>query len=81
MNCPSCDRLLYSRIQPKCGHCGAVLPPEVRLPDHEIDEIRQEQKEMAQRRAVARAKEEEEREEQRRRSGGDSPPIPPTFMF
>lgn len=68
MNCPICERLLYSRIQQKCGYCGAVLPPEVRLPDHEIDEIRREQKEMAERRAAAKEKEEEEREEQRKRS-------------
>ena len=61
MNCPSCNRLLYSRIQAKCGHCGAELPPECLLPEVEIDKLRQEQDQIAERRAAAKEEEAAER--------------------
>ena len=67
MNCPSCNRLLYSRIQPKCGHCGAELPPECLLPEVEIEKLRQDQDEIAERRAVAKEEEAAERERQKRK--------------
>ncbi len=67
MNCPNCDRLLYSRLQPKCGFCGEELPPECRLPDHEIDELKEEMRMIDERRAIAKEKEAREREEVRRR--------------
>jgi hypothetical protein len=67
MNCPSCNRLLYSRLQPKCGHCGADLPPECLLPEAEIKELKQEQDEMAKRRTAAKEEEAAELEKRRRR--------------
>jgi hypothetical protein len=81
MNCPNCDRLLYSRIHPKCGHCGIVLPPEWRLPADEIEKIREEQAEIEARRVVAKEKDEEEREAQIRRDRGNSSHVPPGFML
>lgn len=72
MNCPHCDRLLYSRLQQKCGYCGAVLPSECLLPEEEVEKLRQEQVAIAARRVAAREKEEKEREERRRKSNNDS---------
>ncbi|MEZ0386420.1 MAG: hypothetical protein ACAI34_05105 [Verrucomicrobium sp.] len=69
MNCPHCQRLLYSRQNEKCGYCGGVLPPEVRLSPREIAALKTEQKMIAHRRTIAKAKEEEE--EKRRRSQSD----------
>ena len=66
MNCPHCQRLLYSRQHARCGHCGGELPEGVRLADHEIDEMKAEICEIDARRAVAKEKEDREREEQRR---------------
>ena len=43
MNCPSCNRLLYSRQRKTCGFCGATLPPEVLLSEDEIAAIKAEQ--------------------------------------
>lgn len=68
MNCPHCDRLLYSRQHPRCGHCGALLPEELRLAPHEIDEIKAEIREIDARRVKAKEKEAEEREAVRRRN-------------
>lgn len=67
MNCPSCNRLLYSRIQPKCGHCGADLPPECLLPEVEIKKVKQEQDEIAKRRMAAKEEEAAELERRRRK--------------
>jgi hypothetical protein len=67
MNCPHCQRLLYSRQHARCGHCGALLPESVRFADHEIEEMKAEISEIDARRAVAKEQEEQEREEQRRR--------------
>jgi hypothetical protein len=70
MNCPHCDRLLYSRQHPRCGYCGGLLPEEMRLEPHEIDEIKAEIREIDARRAKSKEKEEEEREAVRRRNDG-----------
>ena len=43
MNCPHCDRLLYSRQHQKCGHCGAKLPLEVLFSKEEITALKVEQ--------------------------------------
>ena len=67
MNCPHCQRLLYSRQHARCGYCGGQLPEGVRLAGHEVDEMKAEISEIDTRRAVAKAKEDREREEQRRR--------------
>ena len=69
MHCPHCHRLLYSRQHPRCGYCGGLLPDEVRLADHEIDEMKAEIREIDARRAAAKEKEDREREERRRREG------------
>jgi hypothetical protein len=80
MNCPHGQRLLYSRQHPRCGYSGGLLPDEVRLADHEIDEMKAEIREIDARRAVAKEKEERELEERRRdqrnRSTGYFPPGP-----
>lgn len=68
MNCPECDRLIYSRIHPKCGYCGAVLPPECRLSDDEIGAIKEEIAEIRKQRAIAKEIEEERKAEERKRS-------------
>ena len=68
MNCSHCHRLLYSRQHPRCGHCGGLLPEEMRLAPHEIDEIKAEIREIDARRAKAKEKDEEEREAARRRN-------------
>lgn len=77
MNCPNCQRLLYSRIQPKCGHCGVVLPKECRLEDHEIDEIRGEIRQIEERRSAAREREEEEEKQRVGKQSGAVPFVPP----
>ncbi len=61
MNCPHCQRLLYSRRHPNCGFCGGDLPPEVMLEEHIIAELKEEQAQIAARRARNEAKDEEER--------------------
>src|SRR5689334_20375889 len=58
MNCPNCDRLLYSRQHKTCGFCGAELSSEVRLSDEEIAAMKAEQEAIAVRRAIAKAEEE-----------------------
>jgi hypothetical protein len=76
MNCPSCNRLLYSRTRKTCGFCGADLPLEVRLSDDEIAAIKAEQEAMAIRRAKDKAKDEEERKKRiAQDSGYYTPPI------
>ena len=65
MNCPNCNRLLYSRIQPKCGYCGAVLPSECRLPEEEVEKLKEEQAAIAARRVAAKEKEENEEKERK----------------
>lgn len=68
MNCPHCQRLLYSRQHARCGYCGGQLREGVRLTDHEIDEVKSEISEIDARRAIAKEKADREREEQRRRN-------------
>jgi ribosomal protein L37E len=68
MNCPKCQRVIYSRQQARCGYCGEPLPESMRLAPHEIDEIKSEIKEIDQRRAKAKEAEEREREATRRRN-------------
>jgi hypothetical protein len=67
MNCPYGQRLLYSRQHLKCGHCGRELPERYRLSEDEIEEIKTENRAIAERRAAAKLKEEEELREYRRR--------------
>ena len=61
VNCPICQRLLYSRRHKKCDFCGAVLPPEALLSEEEITAIKSEQDEIAKRRAADKKEEEEKR--------------------
>ena len=68
MNCPHCQRVIYSRQQPRCGYCGESLPESMRLSPPEIDEIMSEIREIEARRAIAKEKEEEERQAIRRRN-------------
>lgn len=80
VNCPHCQRLLYSRQHRRCGYCGGLLPEDVRLADHEIDEMKTEISEIDARRAVAKEEEEKERaERQRRRQNLDLPYSPGGF--
>jgi hypothetical protein len=68
MNCPHCNRLLYSRRHKTCGFCGGALPPEFVFSEEKIAELDAEKEAIAERRAQAKAKEEEER--QRRSDDG-----------
>jgi hypothetical protein len=68
MNCPHCQRVIYSRQHPRCGYCGADLPADLLLPAHEVDEMKAEMREIEVRRQEAKAKEEVEREATRRRN-------------
>ena len=77
MNCPTCNRLLYSRQHKTCGFCGTELPPEVLLSEDEIDATKAEQEAISVRRAEAKAKEEEDRKKQVTSDGGFD--VPPTF--
>jgi hypothetical protein len=61
MNCPHCQRLLYSRSHPKCGFCGGELPPEAMLEEYVIAELKEELAQIEARRAMHKAKDEEER--------------------
>jgi hypothetical protein len=70
MNCPHCQRLLYSLRRETCGYCGGELPAEMRLSEEEIAAQRAEVEVMNRRRAVAKEKEEKEREAARKRSDG-----------
>ena len=68
MNCPRCDRLLYSLSRPTCGYCGAVLPAEILLSDEERDRIKQERVQIEIRRAIDKEKEEIRKKEERRKT-------------
>lgn len=68
MTCPHCQRVLYSRQHPRCGHCGADLPDHLRLTTLEVATMKAEMREIEQRRQVAKEQEEEEREATRRRN-------------
>jgi hypothetical protein len=70
MNCPHCQRLLYSGQHRHRGFCGKQLPKEFLLSDGEVVALKAEQDQIAVRRAAAKAKEEEEKERQKR--NGDS---------
>lgn len=70
MNCPSCNRLLYSRRHKTCGFCGAELPAEALFSQEEIAAIDAEKEELAKRRTKAKQKEEEEKEKQAAASAG-----------
>jgi hypothetical protein len=75
MNCPHCNRLLYSRQHKSCGFCGAQLPPEMLLSDEEIAALKAEQNAIAERRALAKEKEDEERKRREAQSGDHMPPM------
>lgn len=76
MNCPHCDRVLYSRTRETCGYCGGVLPAEFRLPETDVRKIQAEKRAMESRRKLAKAKEEEERAQQSKRANdGYFPPV------
>lgn len=72
MNCPSCNRLLYSRRRTHCD-CGAELPPECRFTEDEIEELDLDRERLAARRAAFKAKEEEEKKKQGDGGGFDAP--------
>jgi hypothetical protein len=42
--CPKCDALIYSRKPRICGHCGALLPPELLLTDQEAEALEDERR-------------------------------------
>lgn len=70
MNCPACQRPVYSRQHQTCGYCGAELPPSMWLKEHEVDEMKEEMKAIDKRRAADREKEAKLVEERRRRDHG-----------
>lgn len=45
-HCPQCKRLIYDRMNPVCGYCGAALPKEFRLSAEEIAAIQKEKAEL-----------------------------------
>lgn len=71
MNCPACQRPVYSRQHQTCGYCGVELPPEIWLKSREINAIKEEMKAIDKRRAVDREKEAKLREERIRRHKGE----------
>jgi hypothetical protein len=75
MNCPKCQRRLYSRQHKTCGFCGSELPPEVLPSAEEIAALKAEQEAIAERRAIAKEKEEEERKQREAQSGDHMPPM------
>jgi hypothetical protein len=72
MNCPHCQRLLYSRRHQTCGFCGGELPAECLLSEYEVAEIKEEQQEIAARRARDKEKEEEVRRQSSGSGGNDT---------
>ena len=75
MNCPHCNRLIYSRRRKHCDFCGNELPPECLFSEDEIEELDRQRQLLAERRAAFKAKEEEEKKKQA--DGGD---LGPTMM-
>lgn len=75
MNCPHCDRLLYSRQHKVCGFCGGELSEEFLLAEHEVAELKDEMKVIGERMARDKAKEEERNKRRSGDGGGDFPPI------
>ncbi|BCU75495.1 hypothetical protein llg_02100 [Luteolibacter sp. LG18] len=67
MNCPECQRPVYSRQHGTCGYCGAPLPPEMRLSPEEKAALQSEMEAIKARMAVAREREQEEAEERAKR--------------
>ena len=61
MNCPHCQRVLYSRKRKTCGFCGKELPPECLFSEMEMAKINAEQQAIEQRRKDDKAKEEKNR--------------------
>jgi hypothetical protein len=63
MKCPQCKRVLYSRLHPRCGDCGGLLPQKLKFTARELAEIRAEMRgiELRRQQAKAKLKEEEER--------------------
>lgn len=70
MNCPHCQRLLYSRRHKACGFCGKTLPSEFLFTAAEAAKVKKAQEAIEQRRVLAKAKEEEERKQQAGDDGG-----------
>ena len=60
VNCPTCNRLLYSRRFAKCGFCGAAIPENLRFTDAEIAALDKQIAESAKQRELAREKAEKE---------------------
>ena len=75
MNCPHCDRLLYSRQHKVCGFCGGELSGKFLLAEHEVAELKDELKEIAERMARDKAKEEERNKRRSGDGGGDAGPV------
>jgi len=73
MNCPHCDRLLYSRQHRKCGFCGGELPEAVLLAEHEVAELKDGMKSIAERMAKDKAREDEEKKKRSGDGGVDAP--------
>ena len=64
MNCPNCDRLLYSRRHKSCGFCGKELPPVIQFSKAEITAIKAEYDAIDLRVANAKAKEKQQQQAQ-----------------
>ena len=71
MNCPHCERLLYSRQHRTCGFCGGELPPEAMLEEHVVAELKEEQARIAARRDRDKLKDEEEWRKNANSGGAD----------
>jgi len=57
MNCPCCQRLIYSRQPRRCGFCRAELPSELLLEPHEVDDLKNEIRDIEKRSAIDLEKE------------------------
>ncbi len=75
MNCPHCDRILYSRQHKTCGFCGVELPAEYLLSQTEMAQLKTEQQALAERRVIAKEKDEEDKKRQTAKSEIYMPPI------
>ena len=69
VQCPKCNRVVYSRRQKVCGFCGAELPKELQFTEAELAGLAEQDAEAAARRKARKLKDEEDQEERRK---GDS---------
>lgn len=70
MNCPHCDRVVYSRKRGVCGYCGGELPAEMLFSAEEIAAMDAEKQAMERRRLAAHEEEKAEEENRGKRLRG-----------